>query len=79
MTPTLDAFMKAYERATNSHDLEATLALIDEEAIYLFSDESVHVGRAAIGQAMQRNFDLIQDETYSITGCRFWTSSVCLP
>jgi ketosteroid isomerase-like protein len=66
MTETPDDFMEAYESTANSHDLEATLALIDEEAVFLFSDESVHVGKSAIARALQRNFDLIQDETYSI-------------
>lgn len=66
MTRTPDEFMEKYERATNSHDLEAVLALIDEEAVYLFSDESVHVGKPAIASALRRNFDLIEDETYSI-------------
>ena len=58
--------MKAYERAANSHDVEATLSLIDEEAVYLFSDESVHIGRRAIEKVIQRNYALIKDECYSI-------------
>lgn len=66
MTRTADEFMKVYERATNSHDLEATLSLIDEDAIYLFSDQSVHVGKQAIERVLKRNFELIQDERYSI-------------
>lgn len=63
--------MEAYQSATNSHDLQATLALIAEEAVYLFSNESVHVGQEQIARALQRNFDLIQDETYTTTG-RTW-------
>lgn len=58
--------MREYERVTNSHDLQATLSLIDEEAIYLFSDGSVHIGKQAIEKVLRRNFELIQDEAYSI-------------
>lgn len=68
MTQTPDALIEAYERATNSHDLEATLALVAEEAVYLFSNQAVHVGKEEIARALQRNFDLIQDETYSTAG-----------
>ncbi len=67
MTHTPDECMQAYERATSSHDLEATLALIDEEALYFFSDETVHPGKQAIEKVLRRNFNLIQDEKYSIS------------
>ena len=75
MTQTPGEFMVAYERATNSHDLEATLSLIDEQAVYLFSDESVHVGKRAIGKILERNFDLIEDEIYSIQSLRWLVDS----
>lgn len=66
MTETPEALMEAYERAANEHDLDAMLNLIDDEAIYLFSDETVHAGKGAIARAIGRNFDLIQNETYAI-------------
>jgi ketosteroid isomerase-like protein len=66
MIQTPDEFMREYEIAANSHDLQATLSLVDEEAVYLFSDGSVHVGKGAIEQALRRNFDLIKDEEYAI-------------
>ena len=66
MTQTPDDFMIAYARATNSHSVEATLALVDDEAVYLFSDESVHIGKRAIEKVIRRNFDFIKDESYSI-------------
>jgi ketosteroid isomerase-like protein len=75
MTQTADEFMLAYERATNSHDVEATLSLIDEDAVYLFSDESVHVGKGAIGKVLTRNFDLIEDESYSIQNVKWLADS----
>jgi ketosteroid isomerase-like protein len=67
MAQTPDEFMRLYEQATQSHNLEATLALIDEEAIYLFSDQSTHAGKQAIEQALRHNFVTIQDETYRIS------------
>jgi ketosteroid isomerase-like protein len=67
MTLTAEAFIEQYERTTNTHNLEATLSLIDEEAIYLFSNGTVHVGKEAIKSAIGRNFEAIQDEEYSIT------------
>ena len=66
MTETADEFMLAYEQATNSHDVDATLALVDERAVYLFSDESVHIGKRAVAKVLRRNFDLIRNERYSI-------------
>ena len=48
MKQTAHEFMLAYERATNSHDADLVLSLVDEQAVYLFSDESVHVGKKAI-------------------------------
>ena len=66
MTETADEFMLAYEQATISHDVDATLALVDERAVYLFSDESVHIGKRAVAKVLRRNFDLIRNERYSI-------------
>jgi ketosteroid isomerase-like protein len=73
MTATADDFMLAYEQATNSHDVEATLSLIDDGAVYLFSDESVHIGKRAIEKVLRRNFDLIENEKYSI-GNLIWVA-----
>jgi ketosteroid isomerase-like protein len=66
MTQTADEFMVAYEQATNSHDIEATLSLVDDQAVYLFSDESTHVGKPAIERVLRKNFDLIKEENYAI-------------
>src|SRR5882762_6841013 len=64
MSPT--EFMRAYEAAANAHDLDATLKLIAEDAIFLFSNESSHVGKDAIRKAIQANFDTIKNEKYRI-------------
>ncbi|MFQ5552412.1 MAG: YybH family protein [Thermoplasmata archaeon] len=66
MRQTADEFMSAYERATDGHDLDGILSLIDEGAVYLFSDESAHIGKQAIERVLRRNFELIQAESYSI-------------
>jgi ketosteroid isomerase-like protein len=61
-----EEFMCEYEATANTHDLEATLALIAEDAVYLFSNESSHVGKDTIRKAIQRNFDTIKAEKYAI-------------
>lgn len=66
MIQTPDEFMSEYERATSSHDLQAILSLIDEGAIYLFSDGSVHIGLQAIERVLRHNFEIIQGEDYAI-------------
>ena len=66
MTQTADEFMVAYEQATNSHDIEATQSLVDDQAVYLFSDGSTHVGKPAIERVLRKNFDLIKEENYAI-------------
>ena len=42
MLLTPETCMQAYEKATRSHDLEGTLTLIADEAVYFFSDETVY-------------------------------------
>lgn len=75
MILTANDFMLAYEQATNRHDVEATLSLIDEQAIYLFSDESVHIGKRAIKKVLRRNFDVIENESYSIDNLTWLVNS----
>lgn len=69
MTP--DEFMKRYEKATGSHDLEGTLQLIADDAIYFFSDTSSHVGKAAVRDVLSKNFDSIRNESYQLSGLRW--------
>lgn len=66
-----EAFLEHYERATSSHDLDATLDLIAEDAIYLFSDRSSHIGKAAIRKVLESNFMSIKDETYNLGAIRW--------
>ncbi len=61
-TPT--EFMELY--LSNGYDLEATLELVDDEAIYFFSNKSAHLGKEEVGAAIKKNFDTIKDDTYQI-------------
>ena len=69
MTP--DEFMRLYEQSTSAHDLEGTLRLIADDAVYLFSDQSSHLGKDAIRAALSRNFDSIKSERYWLSGLRW--------
>jgi ketosteroid isomerase-like protein len=59
--------MQAYTRATDSHGLRAALALIDDDAVYFFSNKTVHLDKKAIEEMLTYSFGLIQDETYAIS------------
>ncbi len=73
MSPT--EFMSAYEAVTNAHDLDVLLDLIVDDAIYLFSNQTAHVGKPAIRNAIQANFEAIEGETYRIQNSRWLASS----
>jgi RimJ/RimL family protein N-acetyltransferase len=62
----LTAFMRAYERATNSHDVARVVPLIAEDATYWFTDGSYH-GREAVARAIGTTFASIRDEVYQIS------------
>lgn len=66
VVPSPDELMRLYEAATAAHDLEATLALIADDAVYLFSNQSSHHGKDAVRAVLEKNFDLIKAETYEI-------------
>lgn len=65
MTPA--EFLREYEAAGRTGGVEQTLGMIDEDAVYWFSDGTSHVGKSAVERAIRRNFDLIKDETYRIS------------
>ena len=58
--------MHLYEAAANAHDLDGMLNLIAEDAVFLFSDGTAHIGKAAVRKAIQANFDAIENEIYRI-------------
>ena len=67
MTPeeTLAAYLGA------GPDLDATLSHVADDAVYLFSNGSQHVGKDAVRAAIQRNFDAIKLDTYAISDERW--------
>ena len=65
MTP--DEFIHEYENFNRTHGLEHTLRLIDENAVYWFSDGSCHIGKSAIEEAIRHNFETIEDDDYHIS------------
>jgi ketosteroid isomerase-like protein len=58
-------FIRAYEKATNSHDITQLAPLIAPGAVYWFSDGS-HRGRDAVLAAIGETFATIRDEIYQI-------------
>ncbi len=71
MTPT--EFLREYETSGRIGGVEHTLRLIDDKAVYWFSDGTAHVGKSAVEKAIRRNFELIKDETYRISDV-FWVA-----
>jgi ketosteroid isomerase-like protein len=62
---TPDAFLRAYERCTNTHRFDEVAPLIAEDAVYWFSDGSFR-GRDAIRQAFESTWNTIRDEQYTL-------------
>jgi ketosteroid isomerase-like protein len=62
----LTAFLRRYEQANNSHEIDRVVPLIAEDAVYWFSDGSYR-GSDEITGAIERTFDAIRDEKYEIT------------
>jgi ketosteroid isomerase-like protein len=61
----LTEFIRTYEQATNSHDIDQLAPLIAHDAVYWFSDGSHH-GRDAVLRAIAETFATIRDEVYRI-------------
>lgn len=68
-------FLRRYEAATRAHDLEGTLSLIADDAIYLFSDQTSHVGKQAISRVLASNFEAIEEETYELDNLHWVAAS----
>ena len=64
MTP--EQFLKDYVASSAGHGLGRLLNMIDEEAVYWFSDGTQYVVKNAVGSAIRHNFESIKDETYAI-------------
>jgi ketosteroid isomerase-like protein len=68
-------FMNEYEAVTNAHALDALLELIADDAIYLFSNQTAHIGKPAIRKAIQANFEAIEGEVYRIRNLKWLANS----
>ena len=60
MTPS--EFLQAYVSSGRTHGVEHTLSLIDDQAVYWFSNGDCHIGKAAIEAAIRHNQEAIQDD-----------------
>lgn len=74
MTP--GDFLREYETSGRTGGVERTLQLIDDNAVYWFSDGTGHVGKAAVERAIRRNLEAIEDETYRISNVVWVAQSV---
>jgi ketosteroid isomerase-like protein len=59
-----EEFMKEYEAANRSHDLERVRALISQDALFWFSNGTSHPGIERIADAIKYNFTTIEDDDY---------------
>src|SRR5713226_4608346 len=51
-------------RRMNAKDLDGTLELIADDAIYFWSNGSAMFGKAAIADGFKQNFESIENDTY---------------
>lgn len=65
MTPA--EFLREYETSGRTGGVDHTLRLIDDRAVYWFSDGTEHVGKSAVERAIRRNAEAIKDEAYRIS------------
>ena len=64
MTP--DEFLREYETSGKVGGVERTMGLIDDSAVYWFSDGTAHVGKPTLERVFRQNLELIREETYRI-------------
>jgi ketosteroid isomerase-like protein len=77
----LVTFMQAYEQATNSHNFDQVVTLVDKQAVYWFSDGNFE-GATEIRKAFEAAWQSIPDEVYDITNVRWlaatYEAAVCI-
>ncbi len=69
MTP--QDFIKNYEKALATQDWKNVAPLMAEQASVTFSNGVVHMGKAAVKMAFEKNFALIKNEAYNISNVRW--------
>lgn len=65
------ALLSAYQAALRAHDLDAVMACIADDAVYLFSTGASHIGKDAIRDAIAHNFSAIEAEDYRMEKLRW--------
>jgi ketosteroid isomerase-like protein len=68
---TLGEFMQRYEAVNAAQDLPELLKLIADDAIYLFSNGSAHLGKAAVAAAIGKNYETIKGDDYHLADLRW--------
>ena len=61
-----ESFLAKYEAALATQDWQQVDPLIHPDACVTFSSGTAHMGKQAVRQAFERNFSLIQNETYKM-------------
>ena len=74
LTTELDAFMKEYEQRTNAHDADRWREVVAEDATYWFTEGS-YEGVEDVAAAVQRTFEEVQDEVYTISDAHWVTAT----
>lgn len=62
----LDSFLKSYEQAANSCDFDNVAPLINDEAVFWFTN-GTFTGKQAIRQAFEDTWSKIKNEVYAIS------------
>lgn len=73
LEPILSAksFVRDYQLALNTQDWNSVEPLISNDAIVIFSNGSLHAGKAAIRAAFQQNFNTINGEDFRIINVKW--------
>jgi len=67
--------MREYAAGGKTHNLDAILSFIAQDAVFLFSNRKSHFGKDAIRRAIHRNFDIIKNEKYRVEDLEWLASS----
>lgn len=65
-----ESFLERYAAALAEQDWEVVAPLIHDDCVAVFSS-GTHVGKSEVESAFRAAFDLIRDETYTISGVRW--------
>ncbi len=63
-------FMKSYENATNSYNFANVAPLLDDDAVFFFSDATLY-GKENIQKAFEKTWENLGNDTYEIRDIRF--------